>query len=859
MRLFRWFILRRLAHERLRSATTALGIALGVAVIVAIQLTNASSLRGFETALNTVSGRTSLEIAGSGLGIDETVIPQLAWLERYGDVSPIIEGDFLLKQDGRPTEALRVLGVDILRDRPFRDYHLIAGRAAARDPRPEEFLALLLDPRSAVLTAKFASKHGIATDSTLLVRVGDRAIPLVVRGLLADEGPARVLDGNFVLMDIAAAQQAFDRFGRVDRLDVRLHDGVAIDAAEAAIARALPPSLSVQRPAQRGRQVENMLAAFHLNLTALSYIALLVGLFLVYNTVSVAVLARRAEIGTLRALGATRARIRALFLAEAAALSVTGSALGLAIGRLLADAAVSLTSTTVSALYIADAASPPSLDWRHVTLAFGAGVPLSMLAAFIPASEATRVPPTAAIHGADQLETRRHLPRRLLWVAALLLALGAWLATLGPVRGLPLFGYGSAVAIVFGASFLVPAVLFVVVRALAAPIRRLLRVEDWLAVTNIAASVPRLSISVAALAVSLSMMAAIAIMIGSFRETVIYWVSQTLQADLFVIPAAGQTPGREQTLSRDVVATITESPDVSAVDRFRAVEMPYGNTTVRVGAGDFDVLLAHASLLFKQPDTRTAREAMRTAIGRDEVVVSESFAIRQHASLGDTVRLQTRTGPAAFRVVAIYYDYTTDRGVIAMDRRTFAAHYGEQPWSSLGVYLKAGVNAEQARDRLLSAIGDAHQVQIRTNPSLRREILRIFDSTFAITWALECIAIVIAILGVSGTLLTLILEREPELTVLRLIGTDRHQVRRMVVGEAALIGAVSQLIGLVVGLALSAVLIYVVNLQSFGWTIQFHLPWAFLVQSTILIVLSTSLAALYPARRAIALTLRRDE
>ena len=857
VRLFSWFIIRRLLHEPLRSATTAIGIALGVAVIVAIQLTNASSLAGFQTALDTVSGQTSLEVIGTGLGVDEARLSELGWLREYGNVAPVVEGDVVWRRTGQPTETLRVLGIDILRDQPFREYRLLEWENKQAEPALQEFLALLLDPTSAILTEKFAAPLGLTTGSTIAVRYGDRTVPLTVRGLLKDEGPARVLDGHFVLMDIAAAQELFDRFERIDRLEIRLSENIVTDDAERAIRSRLPAGLSVQRPAQRGQQVENMLAAFHLNLTALSYVALLVGLFLVYNTVSVAVLSRREEIGTLRALGVTRRRVRAFFLAEAAALAVVGSGLGLIVGRVLADGTIALTSTTVSVLYIAAAAAPPALGMSHVALAFATAVPLSLLAAYVPAQEAAGVPPTAAMRGSDRLDTRTRLSRRLILLPCGLLVLGAWLATLGPVRGLPLFAYASAVTIIFGASFLVPAILFIVVRSVQRPVRRWLHVEDWLAVSNLSAAIPRLSISVAALAVSLSMMVAIAIMIGSFRETVIYWVGQTLQADLFVSPGSRQQRGLDGTLSPEVVRIVASSPDVAAVDRFRIIEIPYGDAGIRVGGGEFDVLLTHGSLLFKEPTD--ARAAMRAAIGQDAVVASESFALKNGVGVGDEVDVPTEAGPVRFRIAAVYYDYSGDRGVLMMDRATFERHYGDVALSGLTVYLREGVDHDLARQRLLAAIGDDHSVFINTNQAIRAEVLRIFDSTFTITYALELIAILVAILGVSGTLVTLILEREREFTILRLIGTGRQQIRRMVVGEAVLIGAVSQGIGLVVGFVLSLVLIYVVNVQSFGWTIQFHLPVTFLVQSSVMMIAATALAGLYPARRAVQLTVRRHE
>ncbi len=854
--MFHWFIVRRLLDEPLRSATTILGIALGVAVIVAIQLTTASSLAGFETALNTVSGRTSLEIVGTGIGVDELRLPELGWLRELGEVAPVVEGDVVVRQPGRPRETLRVLGVDILRDRAFRDYQLLEWEGGSAAPRPQEFLALLVDPRSAILTAKFAGPKGLTVGSTVEVGFGDRVVALTIRGLLKDEGPARVLDGHFVLMDIAAAQQLLDRFGRVDRIEIRLADSTEIGAAEAAIASRLPPGLAVRRPAARSQQVENMLAAFHLNLTALSYVALLVGLFLVYNTVSVAVLSRREEIGMLRALGLTRGRVRALFLAEAAGLATIGCGVGLLLGRILADGTVALTSTTVSALYIAAAAATPALGWWHVVLAFATGVPLSLLAALVPAQEAARVPPTVALRDTHGLDARGTLPTRLVGLPFGLLAAGGWLATLGPVGGLPIFGYAAAITIIFGAAFLVPAILYLAARGAEPWVRRLLRVEDWLAVTNVSSAVSRLSISVAALAVSLSMMVAIAIMIGSFRDTVIYWVGQTLQADLFVSPGSRQQPGLDEALSTDVVALVAASPDVAAVDRFRITEVPYGNAGVRVGGAEFEVVLTYGSLLFKAPND--ARAAMRGAIGQDAVVASEAFSLKHGVGIGDDVTVPTDHGPVPFRIAVVYYDYSSDRGVLMMDRATFERHYGDRAANGLTVYLRDGVEENDVRTRLLAAIGDEHSVFINTNESIRTEVLRVFDSTFAITYALEIIAIIVAILGVSGTLLTLILEREREFAILRLVGTGRRQIRRMVVGEALFIGIVSQGIGLAVGLALSLVLIYVINVQSFGWTIQFHLPLGFLLQSSALMIVATALAGLYPARRAIGLTMDRS-
>jgi putative ABC transport system permease protein len=872
MRLFHQFIIRPLKNDAIRTVTTIIGVALGIAVVIAIQLTNASSVRGFETALETVAGRTAIEIIGSGTGVDETRLPQLLSLREFGVISPVIEGTAALvtgdaeSMSRRQLEAVRVLGVDILRDQPFRDYRLLEiqpAQASSPDPQADgdyttqRFLKILTDERSVVITEKLARRRNLEIGSEMRLMIGDRVLPFVVRGYLKDEGPARVLDGNFILMDIAAAQLAFDRLGRIDRVDVLLADGVDLDAALEAIAARLPPGLTAQRPSRRSEQVETMLAAFHANLTALSWIALVVGLFLVYNTITISVVARRQEIGTLRALGVSRRQVLFLFLGEAAALAVVGVAIGLALARLLADAAVGLTASTVNTLYIAAASAPPELTLGHVGLAMAIGLPLSLIAAAVPALEASRVAPTAAMRGHDTLEMRTRLRARAFLLPLAVLAAAYGLSLLPPIGRRPLFAYAASLTLVVGAAFFVPAIMFGLARLSRTVLRRRLGVEGLLAHANLTSAIPRLSISVAALAVSLSMMVAIAVMIGSFRDTVIYWVGQTVRADLFIGPGVRPSVGSEQTISPEVIAAIGKHPDVEALDQFRNIDLVYEGNLVVLGAGSFSTVLDRGSLLFKSP--ANARDELRNAIGQDAVIISEPFSMRYRKREGDALELATPQGPRTFRVAAVYYDYASDRGVVVMDRGTFRQYWGDLAPSGVAAYLRDGADAERVRSEMFEMMVEGHRAFIFSNQTLRREVLNVFDSTFAITYALELIAIVVAMLGVAGTLLTLVLERRRELSLLRLTGADRRQVRRMVIIEAALIGGVSQGIGLIVGLTLSLILIYVINVQSFGWTIQFHLPVAFLIQSSVVVVIATAIAGIYPARRAAQLVLTQDE
>ena len=859
MSLFRWFILRPLGRDLPRSGVTVAGVAAGVAVVVAIRLANAASVLGFEAALDATAGRTSLEISAAGLDVAEDRVAELEWLREFGLVSPVIAADVRLGVPGGVAaargasgagsrdlaESVRLLGVDILRDRPFRDYPLADG-AAPREISTREFLSLLTDSRAVVLTEELARRQGLVVGSVVELVAGGRRVELVVRGLLGREGPAEVAGGAFALMDIAAAQWALGMLGRVDRLDVRIFDDLDVADAERAIADRLPPGLTVQRPERRGAQVEKMLAAFHFNLAALSYVALLVGVFLVYNTVSVSVITRREEIGMLRTLGASRRTVLALFLGEAAGLAAAGCAAGIPLGWLLAHAAVRMTSSTVSTFWVAASAQVPPVGAGDAALAIAVGALLALAAAAAPAREAARLTPVDAMRGARDLEMRSRFPARHAAGAAVLFAVGGWCASRPAVSGLPVFGVAAVLALVFAAAALVPPVLHLL-RRLRGP-RRWRPVEAELARANLGGAIRRVGISVAALAVSLAMMVAIAIMIGSFRETVAYWIGRTLQADLFVT-AAGRSPAGDRAPVSDAVeAAIRAHPAVSAVDGFVGLDLPYRDATIVVGAGRFDVLTGHGSLLFKAP--ADGRRALADAVGRPAVVVSESFALKFGAAVGDVVLLPTPRGAAPFRVTGVYYDYSTDRGLAIMDHRTFARHYGDRRPASLAVYLEAGADPDRVREETLAALGAEHAVYIDTNGALRRGVMQVFDSTFAITYALEAIAICVSMFGVAATLLTLALERRRPIAMLRLIGAERVHLRRMIVIEAVLLGAVSLGIGLAVGALLSLILIYVVNVQSFGWTIQFHAPWGLLLRVAALVLAGSALAGLYPARLA---------
>jgi putative ABC transport system permease protein len=868
-RLFRQFILRSLAREKLRSALAVFGIALGMAVMVAVRLANISIVESFRAAVDAVSGNADLRVLGTQGDFDEQRLRDLTWLEEYGSVSFLVESYAMHAPGGeamdeavahRPLdrgELLYVLGVDVLRDSNLRRYRLLQwadepdGRAT-----PRKLLDLLVDDDAIVLTERFARRAGYRLGDSIRLAFGSRVRTLRVSGLLRNDGPARTMQGNFALMDIAAAQWAAGRLGRLDAIDLQLPENADPERARNSIAARLPAELRVEPPSGQAGRTATMVAAFQFNLTALSSVALLVGLFLIYNTISISVSARREEIGVLMAVGATRGTVVLLFLSEAVLLAVIGVAAGLPLGQWLSQSVVQVTSQTVETFYVAAVAETtsrmtplPALEWLLMGLA---GVLLAALAAALPAARAARVDPVEVIRGFDRVPAFRR-PRTLL-AAAVVLAAAAGCTQLAPVRGLPVFGFVAELLLMLAAAFLVPTILVLACRLGLQLARGCGSLIGRLASANLLAASSQTSVSIAALSMALSMMIAIGVMVGSFRETVVYWLDSVLHADVVVKPVMNSSSLSTATIAPETAEALRQDAAVEAACWYASQQVPYGDSMIRLDTSQLLPLMTYSRILFKSP--ADAEQQVHSALrhGTPFALVSESFALRYHKKTGDAIELPGPDGPVSLPLLATYYDYSSNLGTVLLDYAVYLRYFkDQQPIRSplgMSLFLKPGQDPEKTRRRLARTIGAGQSLYFVTNDDVRREALRIFDSTFTITYALQTIAIIIAGAGVVSTLIRLIYERRREIGLLSLVGATAGQLRGMVVTEAVLIGLISQLVGIGLGIVLSWVLVYVINVQSFGWTIQFHLPLAFLVESTLVVLAASALFGLYPAQRA---------
>jgi putative ABC transport system permease protein len=837
--LFTALILRPLLRDPFRTTITILGVAVGVAVFLSIRLANQQTMMSFTESVDLVLGKANAVIRVEGMDFDEKVFEKLHALRDEIKAYPVIEGYGV---ESSSDEVVEIIGTDLLQDSGIRDFSI---KTVEKDLKG--LLPILLDPVGIILPEKFVPGTHFAPGDTIQFLIKGKEKFLNINAILENKGIAKALNGNFALMDIAAAQIVFEKIGRLDRIDIQFLHSSDFEIMRKKIAALLPGNMKVERPQRKNRQVEKMLQAFQYNLTALSFVALLVALYLIYNMIALSVVRRRVEIGTLRAIGATPTLIALIFFLEAGVIGAIGSLLGIGLGYFFAQFSLDAVSLTVNNLYAPSYVTQVDFQWSQMGPYFILGVVLSFISALIPAWDAATTPPTSVMRrGSYDLELFRG-SRGLNMTALAVVLLSAVCTQLPPINHFPYFGFLSVFLIILGVSLLSPSVLLWTRDRLHFFFKNRLGGEGLLACMNLSQNVGRNALAVSSLAIAFMMVISMSIMVHSFRETVIVWIDQTLRADLFVRVAGGRDIDYQHTLPSESVEQLKSLKGIAAVDQFRALDITYNDLPVVLATGDFSVLSQFGNLVIKSGPT--AQELDRVMVGQNRALVSEAFSLKHKVAVGDTLELQTPNGPAQLKIAAIYFDYSRERGYIILDRTTFLNYYKETEINSFVIYLADKTRLKSIRKEVLKTLKD-HRLIIRSNSELKFQVLEVFDKTFAITYSLEIIAILVAVLGLFNTLVSLVLERKREIGILRFIGAFTGQIKRMVLIEAGILGLIGSAMGFVAGVIVSYILIFVINKQSFGWTIQVHFPTQFILLMVTLFWGVSLLSGLYPARLA---------
>jgi putative ABC transport system permease protein len=826
----RGYALRGLGREiragRALFALTVAGVALGVAAVLSIQILNRAALGAFSGSVRAVSGEADLSVLGLADRMPEGLLVEVLAVPGVAAAVPIYRVEAALEAD--PEAGLEVLGVD-----------LVAAASGPWTPAAGSLAGALATPGWVAVTPALARERGWEIGDEVRVTSGSRRVALRIGALVDLQRTAPLASRRLAVMDIAQAQGLLGAPGRIHQIDVVAADGMAREELAARLDAALAGRARATSPEARTVEAEGLLAAFRLNLTALSLVSLAVGGFLVYAAVKAALTRRREELGLLRSIGATRAQVIGLVLAEVAGLGLLGTALGIPLGWLAARANVDAVSGTLRNLYLLQGIERIGLDAPLVAVAIATGLAGAVLGAAGPALDAARRDPRALL-GSITLqaqEERRATPLAI--AAAGALAAGLVLQAAVGDRWRPA-GFVLALVLLAAVPLAAPALLRAVARL---PAPRRLSIA-W-GVRSLGTRLGATAIAAGALAVAVSMLAGVTIMVASFRETVDRWLEATLRADVYVTTPSWRRARGEATLAPGVVERLAALPGVRAVDRLRQAQVLVAGRHVTISGVDSALPEAEGRVALVDGEPG-ALAALR---GTDGVLVSEPLARKAGLGRGDRVAIPGTAESVEAIVAGVYRDYGSERGALLADLSLFARLFGEGPVQNVALYLAPGVDPEDTVARIRRELPD-QALLARSNRTLREEVFAIFEQTFAVTRLLQAMGLLIATVGIALSLLVVARERAAETALLRALGATRGQVFAAFLGRGLGVGALGLVLGLAGGGGLAVVLVRAVNPAWFGWTIGFHLPAGALLGQSALIALAAVIASVYPALRA---------
>jgi len=793
-----------------------MGVACGVAAVVGMTMSAQAALRSFTKAVEFLRGKATHSIQRPVGPMEENLLIKLGKDPAVEWFSPVIDRRLRLGNE----EVVHLLGIDPFVDRTIRPEISKVEFLDSKANALETFLSFLIDERAVLVDSDLKAELGIPANKTV-----DTA-----KGLLHVKGSFPNPSGEpLVVMDIGHAQKLFNLQGYIDRVDLILSD-------EPAFVSRWGKGFLIQSARQRSETFSGMLQAFRLNLEALSLLALFVGVFLIYNTAMFTVVSRRRDTGILRSLGANRMEILAAFLSEILILGIIGGALGGLIGFFMTRFLTGLIGSSISNLYFF--LRPEPVTWSSWILITGVllGCSASLFGGAFPLLELIRTDPVKAMSGrVTSRESVRKAKNAAL--AGLFILLSSLVLFLLPGAHIYV-GFAGVFGFVVGVSLLTGVILVYLHPLVRKILGTMGRLAGKVAAGNIRQNLGRTGVAIAAFMISLSMSIGLGGMIGSFRQSLMWWMGTQIRGDLYIGKIL------EAEVPEELFEEIRKIEGLGGVHPYRNVQTIYRNTSINVSAVDASVLEKYARFGWLKGGNENWEP-----VKRGEVIVSESFSRRFGVKSGETITLEGIQGPTEFKVGAIFYDYTTEHGLVMMDRPIFLKTFGDRTLNNIGIFIDAD---NPRRAELLKEVrkrAEARGLPVLTGAQLHESILEVFDTTFAITRSMRAIAIVVAFFGIAGALLTLFIERSREFGIYRALGFSTGQVARMTLMEGLGMGIVSFLLSIVVGTTLAILLIKVINIRSFNWTIFYYPAWQPYLLTGITAILASIGAAAYPIWR----------
>lgn len=867
--LFVYVGFRYLKMKPIRSLLTVVGISLGVALFIGIRIINQSTLNSFQENIEAVAGKATLSVSAGDSGFSEDRLSEIQKVPGVKAAVPLVENRAYFKahqagvqnQDG--VQTVMVLGVDLLKEQAVRTYKT-TDEQIIDDP-----LTFLNQPDSIIITHEFAKERGFQLGSQFELATARGVQKFTVRGLLSPAGPAKAFGGGIAIMDIDGARMTFGKEGKLDRVDLLTQSGVEIAEVQERLQKVLGPGFKVERPASRTESLEKMVKSYQTMMSFFSTLALLVGVFLVFNSITISVAERKREIGVLRALGATRKGILSLFLVDAFFMGVLGSLLGAGLGRILARLLIGMVSETMTAQYLTPIqVSRLVFGPKEILLALAVGAFSALLAAVWPAYRATLIDPIEAMKrnesassapsqmglgGGERLANA--LGGGLTWIALAMLGFVQLTYFMNWPQRYPLIESLNEGLSMLGATLFGPAIVRGLIWLLKPILTRRSGPVVRLAQDSLLRNPRRTSSNVMSLMVGLILVILVSAVNVSFRKTLMNWFNQVLKSDLIVSSNGQVISYQTQPLHEDLAKEIEKVPGVQQGKGFgvyglRFLHMTYQNKPVGVKAYDEPDPAIHYSTL-EVLDRPTEEAGYELYHSPDPVVlISENFALHFGKKRGDTIELTSPEGIVQFKVVGVLIDFASDVGVLYMNRALYKRIWKDPLVSAFGVQVVPGADLQKIRKEMDLRFGSSHNLLVTSNSELRQQMTDLIDRSFKDSKAIELAALLVGLLGLFNTLLVSVMERMREIGILRAVGMSRVQLSRMILVEGLLQGGLGAIASMLLGVWIAYNWITHSFSHVLGWIVKFYFPWESLLVTFATGIGVAWIASLYPAKRA---------
>ncbi len=830
-------------RHRLRTLLTLLGIALGVGVFFAVRTANVTLINSLTTTIRKVAGKATLQISGGESGFPESVWETVKDTPGVKIAEPAIEvvAHTAFEDEGN----LLIIGVDMLGDGELREYQFDEANTEIGDP-----LVALAQPDSILVSRTFADKHRLKEGDKLPLFTSQGRKDFTLRGIFKPSGLGEVFGGQIAVMDVFNAQFVFGRGRNFDRIDLMNEPETPVEELRRRLRERLPVGLEIERPSSRGQGLESTVKGMNIGMTVTSLIALLVGMFIIFNTFSISVNQRWKEIGVLRAIGVERKNVQRMFLGEAAVMGLIGSALGVALGFGLSVGVEFVMSSIANQVFgLVSTRQAPVFRWDFALLSFALGVLASIVAAWMPARAASQLDPAMALHNIETRQRESVLgTTRLIAGVAMVLA-GLALIRFAPLRADLYIQFSYAVLIILGMVAVLPKLSELTAKVLRPLMDRLFGAEGVLAVDSMIQAPRRTSATVGALMIGLMFVFATGAYVESQKEVFDRWMKQAINADL-VVTTTESARSRTWHFDESLSGRIAALPGVKRLENVRFTFLPYADDSVALVALELDGWFARTELEIQGASAATAREKTTKGEG---IMVAHNFANRYGLWVGDRIRLQTPTEPFDRPIVGVIEDYSSEKGTIFMERDLYKRYWNDAAIDIINVNLEPGVERVAFKGELQRALKGQQRAFIYTQEEWRAWVMRLLDQFFAMMHMQMLVAVFTAGLGIVNALIISTAERKRELGVIRAIGGLRGQLRKMILLEAVVIGIIGIVTAAIAGVFNTYFLTRTAAAMIGGYTIPFAFPVKIILFALPIVLAIALLAAWWPARKAVNL------